>query len=292
MKYGYYPGCILPVAAKEYDISTREVFNALGVELVELEDWSCCGASAIYNIDHLLSFALPARDLALAEKEGLDITTPCPVCYYNLWKVNEYTAEDPKLMDQVNRALKGTGLEYKGTARVKHILDVLANDVGVERIAEKVVRPLNDIKVVPYYGCFILRPPRKEPFDSVESPTSMDRILKAIGAEVIPWDMKTKCCGGTIIVTNEDVMTKLAYGLLSEAKALDGDCISTPCPQCNMILDSKQMDVERTYNEKISMPVVYFTQLIGLALGIDPRRLGFDLNIVPTEKLVATLKIS
>ncbi len=291
MKYGYYPGCILPVSAKEYDISTREVFDALGVELVELEDWSCCGASAVYNIDHLLSFALPARDLALAEKEGLDITTPCPVCYYNLWKVNEYTEDDPKLKAQINRALDGTGLEYKGTSQVRHILDVLANDIGPERIAEKVVRPLEGIKVIPYYGCFALRPPRKEAFDSVENPTSMDKLLEAVGAEVVPWDMKTKCCGGTIILTNAEVMQKLSYDLLSEAKALGGDCISTPCPQCNMILDSKQMDVEKAFNEKISMPVVYFTQLIGLALGIDPKRLGFDLNIVPTEKLVATLKI-
>lgn len=290
MKYGYYPGCIIPVSAKEYDMSTKEVFNALGVELVELEDWSCCGASAMYNVDHLLSYALPARDLALAEKEGLDITTPCPVCYYNLWKVNEHTAEDPKLKNQINRALEGTGLEYKGTSKVKHILDVLANDVGLERIAEKVVRPL-DIKAIPYYGCFVLRPPRKEPFDSVERPTSMDKILKALGAQVISWDMKTKCCGGTIIVTNEAVMNKLAHDLLSKAKALGGSCISTPCPQCNMILDSKQMDVERAFNEKISMPVVYFTQLMGLAFGIDPRRLGLDLNIVPTEKLIATLKI-
>jgi heterodisulfide reductase subunit B len=272
-------------------MSTQEVLGALGVELVELEDWSCCGASAIYNIDHLLSFALPARDLALAEREGLDIITPCPVCYYNLWKVTEYTRDDPKLMNRINRALDGTGLKYKGQVQVKHVLDIVANEVGPERIAEKVVRPLDGIKVVPYYGCFVLRPPRKEPFDSIENPTSMDGILEAAGAEVVPWDMKTKCCGGTIILTNEDVMLKMAYDLLSEAKALGGTCISTPCPQCNMILDSKQMDVERTYNEKISMPVVYFTQLIGLALGIDPRRLGLDLNIVPTEKLVATLKI-
>ncbi len=291
MKYGYYPGCVIPVSAKEYDISTKEVFNALGIELVELDDWSCCGASAMYNIDHLLSFALPARDLALAEKEGLDVTTPCPVCYYNLWKVNEYTADDPKLKNQINRALEGTGLEYKGTSKVKHILEVLANDVGPERIAEKVVRPLN-IKVAPYYGCFVLRPPRKEPFDSIENPTSMEKILKALGAEVVPWDMKTKCCGGAIIVTNEAVMMKLAHDILGKAKALGASSIATPCPQCNMILDSKQMDVERAYNEKISVPVLYFTQLIGLAFGIDPRRLGLDLNIVPTEKLIATLKIS
>ncbi len=291
MKLGYYPGCIVPTAAKEYDISTREVFNALDVELVELEDWSCCGASAIYNVDHLLSYALPARDLALAEKENLDITTPCPVCYYNLWKVNEHTESDPKLREDVNIALEGTGLEYKGTSEVKHILDVLVNDVGVERIASRVTNPLK-MKVVPYYGCFLLRPPRKNPFDSPENPTSMDKVLEALGAEVVPWDMKTKCCGGTIIVTNEEVMLKLGYDLLSEAKALEADCISTPCPQCNMILDTHQMTVERTYKEKIGMPVVYFTQLMGLAFGIDPRRLGFDLNIVPTEKLVETLKIS
>ncbi|MEE8167402.1 MAG: CoB--CoM heterodisulfide reductase iron-sulfur subunit B family protein [Candidatus Hydrothermarchaeales archaeon] len=291
MKFGYYPGCVLPSSAKEYDISTREVFKALGVELVELDDWSCCGASAVYNINHLLSFALPARNLAIAEKEGLDITTPCPVCYYNLWKVGESTSEDPELKNNINRAFEGTGLEYKGTTQVKHILDILVNDIGLEKISSMVTNPLN-LKVIPYYGCFLLRPPRKEQFDSPENPTSMDKLLSALGAEVVDWDMKTKCCGGTIIVTNEEVMLKLSYDLLSKAKALGADCIATPCPQCNMTLDAKQMDIEKAYNEKINMPVVYFTQLMGLAFGIDPRRLGLNLNIVPAEKLVRTLKIS
>ncbi len=290
MKIGYYPGCVVPVSSKEYDLSTREVFDALGVDLIELEDWSCCVASGTYNIDHLLSYVLPARDLAIAEREKLDITTPCPVCYYNLWKVNEHTAEDPELKEKINRALEGTGLEYKGTVKVKHILEVLAKDVGPEKIAARVTHPLN-MKVVPYYGCFLLRPPRKERIDSPENPTMMDKILEACGAEVVDWNMKTKCCGGTIILTNEDVMLKLAHDLLGEAKGRGGDCISTPCPQCNMILDTKQMDVERAFNEKINMPILYFTQLMGLAFGIDPRRIGLDLNIVPTEKIVEMLKI-
>lgn len=292
MKLAYYPGCVLPTSGKEYDMSTREVFKALGIELVEIEDWSCCGATVAYNIDNLLALALPARNLAIAEKSGLDMTTPCPTCSYWLWKTYEEVLQNGSIKEKINKALNGTGLKYNGTIGAKHVLEVISRDISTKTVREKVVRPLTGLKVIPYYGCYVVRPPRKERFDSPENPTSMDELIDAIGATIVAWDMKTKCCGGSLMVSKEDIMLKLSYDLLRKAKSLDADCIVTPCQQCNLAMDAKQRDIEKAYNEKIDIPVLYFTQLLGLSLGIAPKKLGLDKNIVSTEKLLESLGIA
>jgi heterodisulfide reductase subunit B len=291
MRLAYYPGCVLPTTGKEFDMSTREVFKALDVELVELEDWSCCGATAAYNIDNLLALALPARNLAIAEKSDLDMVTPCPTCSYWLSRTQEAVAED-NVSEKINRALRGTGLRYRGGSGAKHVLEVISRDIGVKKVKEKVVKPLTGLRVIPYYGCYIVRPPKKEPFDSPENPTAMDELIDAVGATLVPWDMKTKCCGGSLMVSKEDITLKLSYDLLKRAKSLDADCIVTPCQQCNLALDGKQRNIERAYNEKIGIPVLYFTQLLGLAFGISPKKLGLDKNIVGTEKLLESLGIA
>tara|TARA_B100001964_G_scaffold245838_1_gene337490 strand:- start:11677 stop:12561 length:885 start_codon:yes stop_codon:yes gene_type:complete len=292
MKLAYYPGCVLPTSGKEYDMSTREVFSFLGIELQELEDWSCCGATAIYNLDNLLALALPARNLAISEKSGLDMTTPCPTCSYWLWKTQEEMIDNSPNKEKINKALKGTDLEYNGKIGAKHILEVISDDIGVDKINSKVIKPLRGLKVIPYYGCYIVRPPRKNPFDSPENPTSMDRLIDAVGATPISWDMKTKCCGGSVVVSKEEVALKLTYDLLKKAKMLGADCIITPCQQCNLVLDAKQVDVEKVYNDKIDIPILYFTQLLGLAFNISPKKLGLDKNIVTVNRLLNSLGLS
>jgi heterodisulfide reductase subunit B len=291
MKLAYYPGCVLPTSGKEFDMSTKEVFKVLGMDLVELDDWNCCGATVAYNVDSLLALALPARNLAIAEKAKLDMVSPCPTCSYWLSKTKE-AASDPDVLDKLNRVLNGTGLSYSGEAGGEHILEAIVKRVGVEKVREKVVNPLRGLKVVPYYGCYIVRPPRKERFDSPENPTTMDELLEVAGVTLLPWDMKTKCCGGSLMISKEDVTLKLTHDLLRKAKGLGADCIATLCQQCNLALDGKQRDIEKVYNEKIDMPIVYFTQLLGLALGIPPKKLGLDKNIVGTEKLLQSIGIA
>lgn len=292
LKYAYYPGCSLTTSAKDYNMSVIEVAKALGLELEEIEDWSCCGATAAYSVNYLLSLALPARNLALAEAKGLDIVTPCPECYYRLWAARDSMGEDPKVLEKVNKAMDGTGLKCAGSADVKHILDVLVNGVGMEAIAKRVVRPLKGLKVVPYYGCVIVKPPRKSRFDSPENPTTMDRLISALGAECAQWDSKTRCCGGPIMLTNEKAMLNLSRDLLAKAKAAGAQAVVLPCQLCQLALDGKQKAIEETFKEEMGMPVLYFTQLMGLAFGIEPKRLGLDKNLVSVNKLLKSIGIS
>ncbi|MEE8401084.1 MAG: CoB--CoM heterodisulfide reductase iron-sulfur subunit B family protein [Candidatus Hydrothermarchaeaceae archaeon] len=291
MKFAYYPGCSLESTAKEYDISTREVFRALDIELAELDDWNCCGSSVVSSSDYLLSLALPARNLAISEKENLDMVVPCPECYLKQWKVSDSIKAEPEMLDKLNKTLDGTGLTLKGSVDVKHPVYVLVNDLGLEKLKEKVIKPLEGLKVIPYYGCVMIKPPRKNKLESAENPSSLDRIITTIGAEVMPFDSKVKCCGGPLMLTNREVMLKLTYGLLKEAKDSGADCIITACPLCHMALDARQIEVGKAYNEKIDMPILYFTQLVGLALGIGPKKLGLDKNLVYTEKLIKSLKM-
>ncbi len=291
MKFAYYPGCSLESTAKEYDSSTRDVFKALGIELSEVDDWNCCGSSMASSTDYLISLALPARNLAIAEKDGVDMIVPCPECYLKQWKVSEMIKEDPEVLKKINKTLEGTGLELSGSIDVKHPVYVIVNEYGLENLKEKVTRPLKGIRGVPYYGCVLLRPPRSEKLDSTENPMALDRILTTVGAEVLPYDSKMKCCGGALMFTNRDVMLKLTYELLKKAKEAGANCIITACPLCHLALDGRQRDVEKAFNEKIDIPIIYFTQLIGLALGMTPKKLGLDKNFVSANNLLKSLGI-
>lgn len=291
MKFTYYPGCSLETTAKEYDMSTRAVFKALDIELSELGDWNCCGASAVSSTDHLLSLSLAARNLAMSENQALDLMAPCPECYLKHWQACESIKADTEVLDTVNRTLKGTGLKLEGSIDVKHPLYIMVNDLGLEKLGEKVVKPLDGLKVVPYYGCVMLKPPRADRLDSAENPTGLDKVITAVGAEVAPFESKVKCCGGGLMLTNMEVMMKLTHGLLKEARDTGADCIITACPLCHMSLDARQIDIEKKYNEKIGLPVLYFTQLIGLAFGIEPKKLGLNKNFVSADKLLKSLEM-
>ncbi|MFQ6137154.1 MAG: CoB--CoM heterodisulfide reductase iron-sulfur subunit B family protein [Candidatus Hydrothermarchaeales archaeon] len=287
MKYAYYPGCTLISSAIEYDMSTRAVCEALGIELADIEDWNCCGASAAYSIDNLLSYALPARNLAIAEKMGLDVVAPCSACSHNLLKVNKAVEDDPELMEKVNKILEETGVRYEGTIKAKHLLDAIVNDLGIDAVSSKVTRELEGLKVAPYYGCLIVKPPDIANFDSPEDPQSMDEIITAVGAEVVPFrDFKTKCCGGPVLLTREDVALELTKNILEGAKRAGADCILVNCPLCHMNVDAKQPSIEKTFKVEINLPVLYFTQLMGLALEIEPKKLGLDKNLISTKPVI------
>lgn len=289
MKYFYYPGCSLEGTALEYDAATRAVMAALGVELIEIEDWTCCGASAVDTVSHLLSMVLPARNLALAEKTGIqaDVLVPCSACYLNLKKLEDHAGRDEQLLKQVNEALAEEQLTYRGALRIRHLMDVLATDIGAEKVAAGVRRRLSGMTVAPYYGCQALRP--YTVFDDPEQPSTMDPIIEALGARVHPWSMGAKCCGAGLMTTKQPVALDLVRRLLRAARG--ADCVVTICPMCQMNLDSYQNKASRTFGEDLSISVLYLPQLIGLAMGLSEEELKLKTNFVVTpafhEKLLS-----
>jgi heterodisulfide reductase subunit B len=273
-------------------MSTRAVCEALGIELVELEDWNCCGATAAYAVDRLLSLALPARNLAIAERENLDILTPCSACFHFLARANEMLKDNPNLMEKINKILGIVGLEYKGETKVRFSLDVIVNDYGLENVKKKVVRPLTGLKVAPYYGCLFLKPPNICKFDTQENPQTLNRLVTALGAESVPWrEYKTRCCGGALQMVKEDAMLEMTKGILLKAQELDADCIITACGFCHLNLDMKQANINSKYDLEIKIPILYFTQFLGLALGISPKVLGLDKIKVPATKIIEAMAI-
>jgi heterodisulfide reductase subunit B2 len=277
MKYHYYPGCSLEGTALEYDRSTRAVLAALGVELAEIEDWSCCGASAAEATSDLLALVLPARNLALAERQVLpmDVLVPCSACYLNLKTVQEKTRTDPPLAAKINTVLAEEQLHLQGRLRVRHLLDVLAVDLGPEAIRPKVVRPLTGLRVAPYYGCQCLRP--YADFDDPELPVSMEPLIRATGAEVFRWPMGGRCCGASHMNTQREVGLTLVAGILESA--CGADAVVTVCPMCQMNLEAFQGAAGRSRRHDLRVSILYLPQLIGLALGLEQRELGLDCNL-------------
>ena len=280
-KYAYFPGCPSGTTAMEQDMSMKAVFEKLGIELEEVEDWNCCGASEVEDPE--IVYALNARNLAIAEKQGLNIVTPCSICYYNLARSNNALKGDEELRARV-RSIDDS-LAYNGGVEVKHVLDVLVNDIGIEALKQKVEKKV-EAKVAPYYGCYIGRPPETA-FDDPDAPGLMDRLVELVGAEVVPYNYtKTKCCGGPLMMTRQDIAFEMARKVLEGAKNAGADCIALACPLCGMMLDAKQPDIEEAFGIEIGMPVLYITQLLGLALGIDSGKLGLNKNIVDTKDIM------
>ncbi len=272
----------------------RAVCEALGIQLIDLEDWNCCGATAAYAVDRLLSLALPARNLAIAEMSNTDIMTPCSACYHFLARANEMLKEKPDLREKINRVLKNVGLEYRGKTKVRFSLDVIVNDLGLEKVKEKVdnkrARALAGLKVAPYYGCLFLKPPNICKFDTQENPQTLDNLVTALGAECVPWrEYKTRCCGGALQMIKEDAMLEMTKRILVKAQEYGADCIITACGFCHLNLDMKQANINSKYDLKIKIPILYFTQFLGLAIGLSPKELGLEKIKVPATKIVETL---
>ena len=282
MKYQYYPGCSLEATALEYNLSTRAVMATLGAELIEIEDWTCCGASAAHSTSYLLSLALPARNLAIAEKNDAvtDILVPCSACYLNLKRVEEKTRSEPETLEKVNSFLNENQLQINGRIHVRHLLDVIVNDLGPETICNNLKRALTGFRIAPYYGCQCLRP--YVVFDNPEDPRSMEPLIEAAGAQVHQWNMGGKCCGASHMNTKTDVGLELVAAILQDAKG--ADAIVTVCPMCQMNLEAYQQKISRRQNENISMTVLYLPQFIGLALGLSEQKLRLDLNLSITDR--------
>jgi len=253
------------------------VFRTLGVELEELEDWNCCGATAYMSIDEMKAFALASRNLALAERQNGNksvMVTPCSGCYLVLSKTQRYYSEYDEVKEVIDKALESIGLNYSGSVRIKHPLDVIVNDIGLPTVMEKVRKPLFGLKIIPYYGCQIVRP--YAVFDDAEDPTSLDKLIWSIGGKVIDWPLKTRCCGGSLIGTFEEIGVSLSFILLKEAKKRGADVIATVCPLCQFNLECYQREMEKKFNEKLGIPVLFFTQLLGLAFGLSEKELGLN----------------
>lgn len=287
MKYFYYSGCSLEGTAVEYDASTRAVMRELGAELMELEDWTCCGASATEGISELLSVVLPARNLALAEKQGekVDFLVPCSACYLNLRRVDEKIKQNEGLLSKINLALAVEDLGYSGGLRSRHLLDVLATDIGADAVKERVRRELSGLRIAPYYGCQALRP--YSTFDDPEKPRSMEPLILALGAELHPWSMGARCCGAGLMTTKKEVALELTGALLDAARG--ADCIVTVCPMCQMNLDSYQKAVSQKRGRDLSISVLYLPQLMGLAFGLSEEELKLGANMALSDEFQARL---
>jgi heterodisulfide reductase subunit B len=272
MKLAYFPGCSLKGLGRAYEESLLPVMRHLGVELEEIDDWNCCGATAYMAIGESEACVLAARNLALAQQTGnAHLLAPCAACYLVLNKTQHYFRDYPAMKSTIDRALGAVGLTYRGEMPVRHPLDVLLNDVGLDAIKARVVHPLEGLKVAPYYGCQIVRP--YATFDDQDNPVAMDRLIEALGATVVRYPLKTKCCGGSLTGTVPKAGIRMVYILLNEARKRGADCIATVCPLCQFNLDGYHAQVAEAYG-RTEIPTVYFSQLMGLAFGLPEADLG------------------
>ena len=277
--YAYYPGCSLQATAKSYDISTKIISRDLGLHFQEVDDWNCCGATEYFSLNSLPAYSLVARNLSLATDTGAhDLVAPCSACFLNLHKTDKYMGAHADLNAQVNQALNAGGLSYQpGSLEIRHLLDVIVQDVGFEALAEKVTQPLKGLRVAPYYGCLIVRP--DSGYDP-EYPTHLDNLLTTLGATVVDFPLKTHCCGGHMTQISEETAYELIRQIVHNADEYAADVIVTLCPMCQLNLDAYQPQVNRMFGTDYNLPVVYFTQMIGLAFGYTPEELGFGTEIV------------
>ena len=289
MNYIYYPGCSLESTGRMYGESLLAVCQVLGLSTKELDDWNCCGATSYMSVDERSALALAARNLALAEEQGsgseqpVHMLVPCAACYLELNRAQHLIRDSAELRGKVTAALGAAGLEYTGRVLVRHPLDVFTNDVGLEALAAKVQRPLEGMKIACYYGCQIVRPYAE--FDDQRKPTTMDKIMLALGAETIEWPLKTRCCGGSLTGTLDTVGIRLSQIVLHEAQRCGATVVATACPLCQFNLECWQDRIVKQYGGS-RLPVAFFTQLMGVALGIPERKLGLQRLFVPLRHAV------
>ena len=288
MRYAYYPGCSLERSAASYQVSTMAVASKLGLTFQEVPDWNCCGTTEYFSINLLPAYALVARNLALVPDDLTDLVAPCSSCYVNLKKTDKNMHKYPELGAQVNEALAAGGLHYKpGRLQVRHLLDIMVNDAGYETVAKQVVKPLTGLRVAPYYGCLIVRPDGG--FDNAEQPTILDRLLRALGAEVIDYPLKAQCCGGHMTQISANVAYELIRRLLHNAAEYRADLIACLCPMCQLNLDAYQGNVNRHFGTDYKLPILYFTQLMALAFGVPAKEAGIGSEIVSASVALAKI---
>ncbi len=294
-KYLFYPGCAMEASAKAYNESLQSVVAPLGLELEDVKDWNCCGATEYLGISLVPAYALIGRNLALAAKQmngSRTLIASCSACYLNLAKADHYMAERPVLGEKVNEALNAGGLSYKpGTLEIRHLLDIIINDIGLETVKNQVNKPLKGLRVAPYLGCMVPRPDYKKHWSDHEHPDELDRLLKALGAEVIDFPLKTHCCGGHMTQISPHTAFELIRRLISSAEHYKADVMVTVCPMCQLNLDAYQNETNHHFHTNFKMPVLFFTQLMGIAFGIDPKQLGLGRELVSSREALSRIGV-
>ncbi len=285
LKYLMFLGCAIPYRVAAFEISARKVLGKLGVELVEMPEFNCCGLP-LDPVSHETMLILAARNLALAEQKGLDIITLCPGCAGTLKKVNKMLNEDKALRDEINCHLKEAGLEFKGSVNAKHFMQVLIEDVGLEKIKNSVIKPLTLLKVAEHNGCHILRPKKFIGFDDPEDPKSLKTLIETTGATCLDYMDETECCGAPSVGVNDKIALQLAREKLNHIKDVNAQAMITICPFCHIMYDTNELRIEKMFNEKYGIPVLHYPQLLGLAMGMKPEELGFSELRVDNSKFM------
>jgi heterodisulfide reductase subunit B len=284
-RYLIFLGCAIPYRVAAYEISARKILQKLGVELVEMPEFNCCGLP-MDPVSHEMMLILAAKNLALAEQKGLNILTLCPGCAGTLKKVNKMLKEDKALREEINSHLKESGLEFKGTIEAKHIMQVLIEDVGIEKIKDAVVKPLTMLKVTEHNGCHILRPKEFIGFDDPENPKTLKTLIEATGATCLDYMDETECCGAPSVGVNDKIALQLARDKLNHITSVGAQALITICPFCHIMYDTNEVRIEKMFNETYGVPVLHYPQLLGLAMGLPPEELAFNDLRVDASKII------
>jgi heterodisulfide reductase subunit B len=282
LKFSYYPGCTSHSTSVEYSMSSEAVLRALGVELLEIEDWNCCGAAAAHSLNRLLSLCLPARNIAKTQQRELPLVVPCAGCFNNLKTAEGALKNGGKLAQQIEEVV---GFTYRGTAEILALIDVVVNRVGLEKVREKVVKPLLGLKVASYYGCALVRNPEITQLDDCENPLYMDHVMEALGATPVEWSYKTECCGADLALTHGDTVVEMVNRIVEMAGEAEADCITCSCGLCQANLEMRQKSEGR------GLPVFYFTELMGLAMGLKAEGEWWKKHIIDPTPLLRRLNL-
>lgn len=286
MRYAYFPGCSLSSSGYDYHLSLKFVTRALGIDLVEVRDWVCCGASSAHATSHLLSLALPVLNLSHAEQDGFEkLIAPCLACLSRFKAANVELENDADLKKKMHEIFD---YKYQGKVKVYHPLEVFL-EIGLEKIRKRIRKKLNGLMIACYYGCVLTRPPKTARFDNVEDPQSMDSIVRTLGAEPIEWSFKTECCGVSMTLTRSDIVIKLSNEILREAKEAGANVIAVCCPLCQANLDGRQRQIEEIYKTRYRIPILYITQLMGLSLGAFPKEVGIHKLITSPRDVLGSI---
>jgi heterodisulfide reductase subunit B2 len=289
MKYAYFPGCSAESTARDLHLSTMAVARGLGIEFVEPEGWTCCGTTMAHQVDHDLSLSLAAANLVKVQDMGLDMVVSCASCYSRMKIANHEIATDPEKREIVSAALER---DYDGSVKVRHFVEILIEDIGLDALKKALKSSLGGLKVAPYYGCLMVRPPEVAGLDDPENPVYLDRLIDAMGGVGLDWPHKVECCGGSLTLTRSDLVVKLTESILAMAKDSGAECLAVACPMCQINLDMRQDDIFKATGKRYDMPVIYVSQLIGACLGISEDALGLNKLIVSPKAAMEHVRSS
>ncbi len=284
--YAIFLGCTIPARQPNYELSARKTLTKLGIELVDLAHMTCCCPPPVQSIDLETSLAVAAYNICLAEEADLNLVTLCSGCFESLAMANVMLKTDKELKAKINRILSQAGKEFQGSKEVKHFLQVLTTDVGLKRLKQNVSKPLNNLKVAAFYGCHALRPSELLKLDDPERPRILENLIETLGAKSVEYRNKLKCCGGLLRSYSDELALDLAREKLTNTSKSDADCITTLCPFCFVALDIGQMQVKSKFNETYDMPVLHYSELLALALGIDPKELALETHKIKIDKVL------